>query len=167
MHIGVSWNTIHSVIAQPFENRVRLLPIHARDVQIRHQVDLVDMQKLRTKYKHKVFRYVLSVMDVFSCYHWLVPIERKLSSHVAHELIYRKHGAPRVTLHDQGTEFDVAVSCRCKALEIKVIKGRPYHPQSQGKVERAHTIFKKKLRFDFLVMRKGGVNWVKGLPPRR
>ena len=58
-----------------FENRARLRPIHARNVQIRHQIDLVDMEKLKTKHKGKVFKYVLSVMDVFSRYQWLVPLE--------------------------------------------------------------------------------------------
>ena len=124
------------------------------------------MNKLRTKYKGKVFRYVLSVMDVFSRYHWLVPLQRKRSSHVARELIriYREQGAPLVIQHDQGTEFDGAVSRLCKQLQIKANKGRPYHPQSQGKVERAHRTFKKKLRYDFLSMKKAGVNWPKGLP---
>lgn len=80
------------------------------------------------------------------------------------DYIYREHGAPRVIQHDQGTEFDGAVSRLCKELEIKVIKGRPYHPQSRGKVERAHRTFKKKLLYDFLAMKNAGVNWVKGLP---
>ena len=49
-------------------------------------------------------------------------------------------------------------------LGIKVIKGRPYHPQSQGKIERAHRSFKKKVTYDLLSMSKTGVNWVKCLP---
>ena len=73
--------------------------------------------------KGKVFKYVLSVMDVFSRYQWLVPLERKLSSHVARELrrVYRENGVPRVIQHDQGPEFDGAVSRLCKKLKIKVI----------------------------------------------
>ncbi|KAK2547608.1 Gag-Pro-Pol polyprotein [Acropora cervicornis] len=157
-------STIHQKLNARFQNRPRLRPIRARDVQVRHQIDLVDMNKLCTKYKGKVFRYVLSVMDVFSRYHWLVPLQRKRSSHVARELIriYREHGAPLVLQHDQGAEFDGAVSRLCKQLQIKVIKGRPYHPQSQGKVERAHRTFKKKLRYDFLSTKKAGVNWPRG-----
>ena len=133
---------------------------------MQHQIDLVDMNKLCTKYNGKVFRYVLSVMDVFSQYHWLVPLQRKCSSHVACVLIriYREHDTPLVIQHDQGMEFDGAVSHLCKQLQIKVIKGRPYHPQSQGKVERAHSTFKKKLRHDFLSTNKAGVNWPEGLP---
>ena len=82
------------------------------------------------------------------CLSWTFSVAITGWSHVAHELIriYRKHGAPRVTLHEQGTEFDGAVSRLCKALEIKVIKGHHYHPQSQGKVERAHRTFKKQTK---------------------
>ena len=109
----LSKSTLHQKLNARFENRARLRPIRTRDVQIQHvhQVDLVDMKKLHTKYESKVFRCVLSVIDVFSRYHWLVPMERKLSSHVARELIrvYREHGAPRVIQHDQGTELDGAV----------------------------------------------------------
>ena len=49
-------------------------------------------------------------------------------------------------------------------LGIKIIKGRPYHPQSQGKIERSHRSFKKKVMYDLLSMSKTGVNWVKCLP---
>lgn len=73
IHKLLSKSSPHQKLNARFENRARLRLIRARDVQIRYQVDLVDMQKLRRKYKDKVFRYVLSVMDVFSCYHWLVP----------------------------------------------------------------------------------------------
>ena len=131
----LSKSTLHQKRNARFENRARLRPIRTRDVQIRHQVDLVDMKKWHTKYKRKVFRYVLSVIDVFSRYHWLFPMERKLSSHVARELIriYREHGAPRVIQHNQGTDIDGAVWRLCKALQIKLIKGRPTTLNHKGK----------------------------------
>ena len=63
-------------------------------------------------------------------FHWkerkVVQLQRALST------IYKEHGPPRVLQHDQGREFDGAVNKLCKKLGIKVIKGRPYHPQSQG-----------------------------------
>ena len=93
------------------------------------------MEKLKTKHKGKVFKYVLSVMDVFSRYQWLVLLERKLSSHVASELlrIYREDGAPRVIQHDQGPEFDGAVSRLCTKLKIKVLKDDAIIPNHRGK----------------------------------
>lgn len=87
VHGVLSKSTVHQKLNARFENRARLRPICARDVQIRHQIDLVDMEKLKTEHKGKVFKYVLSVMDAFSRYQWLVPLERKLSSHVARELL--------------------------------------------------------------------------------
>ena len=33
---------------------------------------------------------------------------------------------------------------------IQNIESRPYHPQSQGKIERSHGTWKTKLRFDIL-----------------
>lgn len=89
----------------------------------------------------------------------------KEEPHVARELvhIYREHRAPCVIQHDQGQEFEGAVAALCTKLAIKVVKGRPYHPQSQGKVEKAHRSFRKKI-MHLLVMGKAGVNWVKSLP---
>ena len=36
----------------------------------------------------------------------------------------------------------------CELLKTKLKNSRPYHPQSQGKVERSHDTWKKKLGFD-------------------
>lgn len=94
VHEVLTKSTIHQRLNVRFENKARLRPVRARTVQIRHQIDLEDMQRLRTIYKGKTYKYVLSILDVFSRYHWLVPLQTKKSSHVARELvrIYRKQG---------------------------------------------------------------------------
>ena len=101
---------------------------------------------------------MLSLMDVFSRYHWLIPLEGKSSKPIAVALseLYIQHGPPRVIQHDQGPEFEGAVRKLCKKLGIKVVKGCPYPPQSQGKIERAHRSFRKKLMYDLLTMKNGG-----------
>ena len=73
----------------------------------------------------------------------------KLSRSTLATTYYRENGVPRVIQHDQGPEFDGAVSRLCKKLQIKVINGLPYHPQSQGKVERGHRSLRKKISYDF------------------
>ena len=45
-----------------------------------------------------------------------------------------------------------------------MITSRPYHPQSQGKVERSHREFRKKLHYDMVHLKLKGVNWVENVP---
>ena len=49
----LSKSSIHQRLNVRFENKARFGPVRARTVQIRHQIDLIDMQRLRTKYKGK------------------------------------------------------------------------------------------------------------------
>ena len=44
------------------------------------------------------------------------------------------------------------------------IKSRPYHPQSQGKVERMHKSLKRKIAYDLTHANPCGINWAKQLP---
>lgn len=122
----------------------------------------MDMGKRGTCKLHGVtYRYVLSVIDVFSRFIWLRPIDKKFSKTIAKELqsIYLEHGYPRVIQCDQGPEFKGAVKKLCRRLKIKIICSRPYHPQSQGKVERSHRSLRAKMEYDILKMGKKGVNW--------
>ena len=52
----------------------------------------------------------------------------------------------------------------CKKYKIQRIRSRPYHPQSQGKVERSHRRLRDKMMYDLLAMKGKGVNWAKNLP---
>ena len=47
------------------------------------QIDLINLFSQRIEYEGNVYRYVLSVMDVFSRFHWLSPLQRKFPHHVA------------------------------------------------------------------------------------
>ena len=86
--------------------------------------------------KGKVVEYVLSVMDVFSRYQWLVPLERKLSSHVARELrrVYRENGVPRVIQHTtKGQSLTVQCLVFVKNSKLKPLKDDPTIPNHRGK----------------------------------
>ncbi|XP_028513600.1 uncharacterized protein LOC114574639 [Exaiptasia diaphana] len=68
-----------------FNNKVIIRPIRASAVQIRHQIDLIDLRTNAVSLQGKVYNYVLTIQDVFSRYIWLRPLERKKSFHVAHK----------------------------------------------------------------------------------
>ena len=80
-----------------FTNKATPRPVTAKSVQAQHQVDLMDLSKDdAVEHDGLVFRYVLSIMDVFSRYSWLRPLEKKASHHVSQALkaIYAEHGPP-------------------------------------------------------------------------
>ena len=90
----------------------------------------------------QLWRYVLLVIDVFSHFLWLRPLESKSSQVIAIELecIYMEYGSPEIIQCDQGGEFKKALKLLCDCMNIKLIYTRPRHNQSQGKVERYHSL---------------------------
>ena len=71
------------------------------------QLDLVDMRSQAVEYNGKSYRYILSLMDIFSRFHWLVPLQRKFASHVAFHLnrTFTEHEPPDRLQTDNGGEF--------------------------------------------------------------
>ena len=150
-----------------FENRAPLQPINSKTVMDRHQIDLVDMKSMIVKEGSKSYRYVLSVLDVFSRFVWLRALTEKHAETVADKLykIYMDFGFPRVIQCDQGSEFKGVLKNMCKLLKIKLIYSSSNHPQSQGKIERSHATWKDKIRHDLIDSMEGGVcDWKKNLP---
>ncbi|XP_031558423.1 uncharacterized protein LOC116294878, partial [Actinia tenebrosa] len=131
-----------------FYNKATLNPIRARDVQSRHHIDLMDLGK--------------SGMQICVA----ASYGGKEQPRIAKALrdIYYGHGPPRVIQCDQGTEFKGAIRKLCQRFEIKIICGRPYHPQSQGKVERSDKTLRAKMEYDLAKMCDEGINWARGLP---
>ena len=80
---------IHNV---KFTNKATPRPVTAKSVQAQHQVDLMDLSKDAVEDDGLVYRYVLSIMDVFSRYSWLRPLEKKASQ--ALKAVYAEHGPP-------------------------------------------------------------------------
>ena len=71
-----------------------------------------------------------------------------------------RFGAPSTITTDQGTQFTSTLwSNFCKELGIEQIFTTPYHPQSNGMVERFHRRLKAALR-----ARDAASTWVKDLP---
>ncbi|CAM4833390.1 unnamed protein product, partial [Rotaria magnacalcarata] len=77
------------------------------------------------------------------------------------ELIFREHGTPKIIQTDQGTEFQGVFDDLCNRRNIRHIRSRPYHPESQGKVERINRSWKNKMFYDLII--NENTNWVNNL----
>lgn len=69
-----------------FMNKAMPHHLTVSDFMEQVQIDLVGISNQHVKYKGKVSKCVLSVMDVFSCFCWLYPLQRKFPRHVSTHL---------------------------------------------------------------------------------
>ena len=81
-----------------FMNKAAPRPVRAENVFSQLQIDLVDMRNQLIESENKVYQYILLIMDVFSRFHWLIPLERKFPRH------FIEHG-PKCLQSDRGKEF--------------------------------------------------------------
>ena len=65
------------------------------------------MKSQQVEYQGRKYRYVLSILDVFSRCHWLAPLTLKHAANVMIELkkIYDVHRTPENLQSDKGKEF--------------------------------------------------------------
>jgi hypothetical protein len=84
----------------------------------------------------------------FSKFVWIRGLKAKTADEAADELVkwLNDNGYISILACDNGGEFKGEVIEVCKKRGIKIIRGRAYHPQSQGSIEVANRVFKKRLR---------------------
>ena len=84
-------------------------------------------------------KYALVVMDYFSKYVHVYPMANQTAESVAERLmdLVCEQGVPERLHSDQGRQFESEVFQElCKRLGITKTRTTPYHPQSDGMVER-------------------------------
>ncbi|KAJ8023192.1 hypothetical protein HOLleu_38300 [Holothuria leucospilota] len=94
-------------------------------------------------------RYVLVVVDYATRYPEAVPIANQEAETIAGELItiFSRVGIPEEIVSDQGANFTSKLMQEvCTSLEIDHLKSSPYHPQTNGLVERFNGTLKAMLR---------------------
>ena len=127
------------------------------DAQKEFDVIAIDLLKLpKSTQGHK---YALVAVDHFTRYAWVVPIKSK-SAHATLEAFLTLDmpvNKPRVLLSDNGTEFcNEKFDQYCKAFGIEQRFTVPYHPQSNGVVERFNRTLVSMLR---AYADESGDNW--------
>ena len=94
-------------------------------------------------------KYVLTLMDYATKYPEAIPLKRIDTKTVADALVqvFARLGIPHELLTDQGSNFTSGLMKELlRMLGIKHLKTSPYHPQSDGMVERFNGTLKTMLR---------------------
>lgn len=115
------------------------------DIFSRCQIDLINYQTL----PDKDYKYILTYVNHFTKFCILSPLTSKRAEEVANALlpIFLTFGAPVILQSDNGREFVNSVIIELSTLwpDLKLVTGRPRHPQSQGAVERLNGVVQEKL----------------------
>lgn len=86
--------------------------------------------------------YILHIIDHWSGYSWLRPLQTKTADHIAHHVvsIMAEHGCPVSFWHDNAQEFKSKLMTEVitEIAGAMQVLGVPYHAQSQGVNERKH-----------------------------
>ena len=94
---------------------------------------------------HAGNKYLLTFMDMYSGWPEFYPVPDKSAQTVAHVILTKiipRHGCPATILSDNGTEFvNTVVREICTEMNIFRVRTSPYHPQSNGKLERVHRVW--------------------------
>ena len=104
--LGVHWtnqlaNELHKPVRRRFDKRT----VFAEQADDIWDADLVDMTPFSRS--NKGFKYLLTVIDVYSKYGWIVPLKTKTGKEVAHafQKLLFLNGHPSRLWTDKGTEF--------------------------------------------------------------
>jgi transposase InsO family protein len=107
-------------------------------------MDLVSLQATPRGY-----RYVLTIIDLFTSWVEAVPLKGITAEEVADAFfkeVITRHGCPAQVLTDRGTQFTSELfQVLCARLGIKTLKISALHAQTNGKCERFHQFLKKAL----------------------
>ena len=109
-------------------------------------------------------RYVLVICDYATRYPEAIPLYSTNASHITEELIgvFARVRIPSEILTDQGSNFTSQLLTELyRMLHIHPIKTTPYHPQTDGLVERFNQTLKSMLR---KATTKEGRDWDKMIP---
>ena len=109
-------------------------------------------------------RYILVICDYATRYPEAFPLRNTKSRQVANSLIqlFSRVGIPREIITDQGTNFNSRFMKQVYSLlGIRGIRTTPYHPQTDGMVERFNQTLKAMLR---KFVSDTGANWDQWLP---
>ena len=108
----------------------------------------IDMVNLAQDYQTEEDKYLVVIADHFSKFGWCKSYPSKESKFVveAIRVFFTFCGKPNILQSDNGKEFvNKEVESFLQKQGVKFVHGRPYHPQSQGMVERLNRTIQENL----------------------
>ena len=125
------------------ENKIVKPIVSERPLQ-QIEIDLIDVSSI-SKHNDGI-TFLLTCIDTFSKFAWVEPLKNKTSKSIAFTLqqILCREGACEILSTDNGSEFvneDMVVLCKRWGTNHKT--SLPYHPQSQGQIERFNGTLKR------------------------
>ena len=124
-----------------------LTPIIPSFIRERIMVDTIDLSCYSES--NLGIKYLFTMIDTFSKFAFVFPSRDKSATSFlnAFKTLYYREG-PFKTLHtDNGGEFTATVvTSFINSIGTDTVRGAPYHPQSQGQIERFNRTLKSKLR---------------------
>ena len=94
-------------------------------------------------------RFILTIQDDLTKFSIAYPISNSTAEETCECLVHfiSVFGIPKSILTDQGTNFAAELFKQtCSFLKIKQLWSTPYHPQTQGALERSHSTLKEYLK---------------------
>lgn len=129
-----------------------LQPIVTSAPRERVLIDLINMNNFNKKFRNsniKLFNFILTIIDHYSNHTIIYPqITKTKEETVKNVTSYiRIFGAPRILQSDNGPEFvNDLMDNLAKEYGIELVNSAPYHPQTNGKVEKCNNTIKNTLR---------------------
>ena len=142
----VEWFTSHCkycITHRPTATKGALQPLMTSEVGDRVQWDLVDMRAEPSG----IYKWVMHSQDHKSRFMTLWPLVDKSAPVVANAVSYWLMAGHQMKIwqSDNGGEFKGALNILVRRHGIKIIHGRPRHPQSQGMNEQANGHIRKRI----------------------
>lgn len=94
-------------------------------------------------------KFILTLQDDLTKFSVAYPIRSTTAEETSECLLHfiSMFGLPKIILTDQGTNFTSELfKTTCEFLKIKQLWSTPYHPQTQGALERSHSTLKEYLK---------------------
>ncbi|GFU78453.1 KRAB-A domain-containing protein 2 [Trichonephila clavipes] len=113
-------------------------PMISSKLNSRCQIDLIDLQS----YRDDEYKFIMVYQDHLTKFVQLRPLKTKRVDEVAYRVlsIFLTFGASAILQSDNGREFSNQVVSKICTMwkDVKIVRGKPSHSQTQGSVERAN-----------------------------